>query len=223
MPLQSDNAASQGEAAWQRVRILPLAKADLWSTPGWKRMFDILISSALILVLSPLCLLVVASLWRACPGRGFCSTACVGRGGRPFRCYAFRKQLGQDGEGDAGGGRWARAVVWTLRASGAWRWPRLLNVWRGEMSLIGPRLVPVGEAGPQRRSWYDRRLEVVPGLIRPRRFGVPRLEPACAAMRREVRYVDNQSACGDLMIVAAWLATEAVRLVWPRLFGRGRH
>jgi lipopolysaccharide/colanic/teichoic acid biosynthesis glycosyltransferase len=108
---------------------------DRWG----KRAFDIAAALLLVVGLAPV-FLGVALAVRLRLGRPVIfRQRRAGRGGRPFRVLKFRSMA----EGDApdaqrldGFGRW-------LRASGLDELPQLLNVLRGEMSLVGPRPLPL--------------------------------------------------------------------------------
>jgi lipopolysaccharide/colanic/teichoic acid biosynthesis glycosyltransferase len=117
-----------------------------------KRAFDILLSSAALVVLSPLLIPVVIIL--RCTGEGhvFYRQERIGRGGRSFGLYKFATML-RDSPNMAGGlltkkddprilpfGRF-------LRATKINEIPQLLNVLLGDMSLIGPR--------PQARPHFE--------------------------------------------------------------------
>jgi exopolysaccharide biosynthesis polyprenyl glycosylphosphotransferase len=96
----------------------------------------------------------------------------VGQGGRTFRMVKFRTMT-VDAEADGGGARLAAsddprvipACKW-IRSTRMDELPQLWNVWRGEMSLVGPRPErPELTSGFERRiEGYDRRHEVPPGL-----------------------------------------------------------
>jgi undecaprenyl-phosphate galactose phosphotransferase len=154
-----------------------------------KRGFDLLAASALLAFTAPLLALVALQI-RLLDGRGgggggapvvFAHTR-VGRHGRPFRCYKFRTMvpnsaevlaelLARDPEARA---EWAKdrklrhdprvtPLGRFLRKTSLDELPQLVNVVRGEMSLVGPRpVVPdelelYGEA----KAYY---LQVRPGL-----------------------------------------------------------
>jgi lipopolysaccharide/colanic/teichoic acid biosynthesis glycosyltransferase len=108
-----------------------------------KRLFDLVVSLAAIVLLSPL--LLVLAVWIKCdsPGPVFFRQERVGRGGAPFRIHKFRTMVA---DAPARGpqitvGRDARIT----RAGAALRdrrldeLPQLIDVLRGDMSLVGPR------------------------------------------------------------------------------------
>jgi lipopolysaccharide/colanic/teichoic acid biosynthesis glycosyltransferase len=88
-----------------------------------------------------------------------------GLGGKPFRMYKFRTMAGtRDGRGDLlpDEARLTRLGRW-LRATSLDELPELLNVLRGEMSLVGPRPLLV-EYLPLYTREEARRHEVKPGM-----------------------------------------------------------
>jgi lipopolysaccharide/colanic/teichoic acid biosynthesis glycosyltransferase len=108
-----------------------------------KRVFDIAVSTALILVLSPLLGIIAALVRMTSPGPAIHRASRVGRNGHTFTLYKFRSMV--MGADQAGPGITARsdARVTTLgrllRRAKLDELPQLFNVLRGEMSLVGPR------------------------------------------------------------------------------------
>lgn len=120
-------------------------------TFGVKRATDIVLASLGLLLLSPL-LVVVGCLIKA-EDRGpvFFRQWRVGRRGVPFRIWKFRTMIDRaDSKGPAltvaGDTRITRVGHW-LRSTKLDELPQLINVWLGEMSLVGPR--------PEVQSYVD--------------------------------------------------------------------
>jgi exopolysaccharide production protein ExoY len=129
-----------------------------------KRVFDIILSSLILIMLSPLFIIVAILVKLADPGPiMFCHTR-VGYGGRRFQCLKFRSMVADADrllrnllELDPEARReWDRAQKLTndpritpigkfLRQSSLDELPQLINVMRGEMSLVGPRPVAPSE------------------------------------------------------------------------------
>jgi lipopolysaccharide/colanic/teichoic acid biosynthesis glycosyltransferase len=108
-----------------------------------KRLFDLTISAIALLFLSPLFLLIAACLHTICGGPVFYSGKRVGLRGKVFKMHKFRtmvpdaEQLGGSCTG-ADDPRITRFGSW-LRQVKLDELPQLLNVFLGEMSLVGPR------------------------------------------------------------------------------------
>jgi lipopolysaccharide/colanic/teichoic acid biosynthesis glycosyltransferase len=157
-----------------------------------KRLFDVALAAAALLLLAPL-LGVVALLIRAeSPGPVFYRQTRVGRGGRTFCLLKFRSMKVDNDAGlhreatisfiagdlvdeMSGSDEWGRPVYKMTRddrVTRVGRWlrkysldelPQLWNVLRGEMSIIGPRPALEYEVAAY-EDWHWRRLDLVPGL-----------------------------------------------------------
>ena len=124
-----------------------------------KRLFDILASLAALAVLSPL-FLVIAILILSEDGRPvFYKHTRVGKGGKTFQMYKFRSMRVQDASEEK--------KAWTtkndprvtpigkfMRKTNIDELPQLVNVLRGDMSLVGPR--------PERPFFVKKFQEVIP-------------------------------------------------------------
>jgi lipopolysaccharide/colanic/teichoic acid biosynthesis glycosyltransferase len=151
-----------------------------------KRAFDIAVASLCLLLLSPLLAVAWAAVRLTSPGGALFRQRRLGRDGRPFVMYKFRsmaadcpddihrayvRQLLTSDEPDAGASgvykldadpRVTR-VGRLLRRTSIDELPQLLNVIRGDMSLVGPRPALPWEAelfGPE----HHRRFLVPPGV-----------------------------------------------------------
>ena len=110
----------------------------------FKRAFDLIVASAMLLVWSPLMLLVSLAVRLSSPGPVLFRQPRVGRDGGVFQMLKFRT-MRQDAERDTGpvfatenDPRRTRFGRW-LRATSIDELPQLWNVLRGDMSLVGPR------------------------------------------------------------------------------------
>jgi sugar transferase EpsL len=106
-----------------------------------KRWFDVAVSAAALVTLSPLLAGVAVGVWRAHGRPILFRQTRTGLGGRPFEILKFRTMTD---ERDAAGAllpdkdRLTRLGKW-LRDTSIDELPELINVLRGEMSLVGPR------------------------------------------------------------------------------------
>jgi len=107
------------------------------------RLLDLVASGLGLVVLSPLLLLTALAVRLDTPGPVFYRAPRVGRDGIPFRLYKFRSMIADaDRRGPgitvAGDRRVTRTGAF-LRRTKLDELPQLINVLRGEMSLVGPR------------------------------------------------------------------------------------
>ncbi len=135
-----------------------------------KRFGDMMVASGGLLVLFPLFLLVAFLIKVDSPGPVFYRQVRVGLRGRPFSIWKFRSMV-QDAEN--AGAQWAQVddprisrVGWWLRKTRVDEFPQLVNVLRGEMSLVGPRPERPVFVQDLRRTipYYDLRHTVRPGI-----------------------------------------------------------
>ncbi|QES49309.1 sugar transferase [Streptomyces venezuelae] len=150
--------------------------------PPAKRVFDLFGALALLGVLALPLLATCAALYAARGGRVFLREPAAGLGGRPFRTWRFR--TAPDG---------------LLGRHALDRLPQLVNVVRGEMSLVGPRPQPPGVTG--RLSSADR-LFVRPGITGLWQVGDRSDMPWEEMELLDRHYVENHWLGMDLRILA---------------------
>jgi len=135
-----------------------------------KRAFDILVASIGLLLLSPLFIVVFILVKLDSPGPGFYRARRVGKDGRVFRMYKFRTMVADaDKRGSIvtyrGDLRITRIGA-RLRQKRLDELPQLINVFKGEMSLVGPR--PESPEYVTRYTSEQREiLKVKPGITGP--------------------------------------------------------
>jgi len=142
------------------------------STRWWpyvlKRMFDMVVSSIGLAILSPLLLLVAAAILVDTGRPVLFLQERVGLHGRTFRIVKFRtmtRDAEQQTKGQwiAQGNPYVTSIGRFLRQTSLDELPELINVLKGDMSLVGPR-----PTLPEQVAAYDifqrRRLEVRPGI-----------------------------------------------------------
>jgi lipopolysaccharide/colanic/teichoic acid biosynthesis glycosyltransferase len=108
-----------------------------------KRAFDIIVSLAGIIFSLPLLALVAVLIKLDSPGPVFFRQERVGRGFRPFLIYKFRTMV-QDSHAQGPSITFGRdpritRVGWLLRKSKIDELPQLFNVFKGDMTFVGPR------------------------------------------------------------------------------------
>jgi exopolysaccharide biosynthesis polyprenyl glycosylphosphotransferase len=143
-----------------------------------KRSFDLLIASLLLVVLSPLLLLIALAVKLTSRGPVLYRSQRAGIGGEPFDCLKFRTMLvGADAlqadleiHNEASGALFKirhdprrTRVGRLLRRYSLDELPQLVNVLRGQMSLVGPRPLPQRDF-ERLESWHMKRYLVLPGM-----------------------------------------------------------
>jgi len=167
-----------------------------------KRLFDLLVSLLLLVLLSPV-LLVIAVLVRIKLGKPVLfSQERPGLHGRLFRLYKFRTMRdlrGPDGRLLPDEERLTKFGRF-LRASSLDELPELFNVLKGEMSLVGPRPLLVAYLDRYTPE-QARRHEVLPGITGWAQVNGRNALSWEAKFKLDVWYVDNQSFWLDLKIL----------------------
>jgi sugar transferase (PEP-CTERM system associated) len=187
-----------------------------------KRLLDLVVASAGLIVALPVMLLVALAVKLDSPGPVFFRQDRVGRGGREFTLWKFRSMRD---DAEKGGARWAvqgdprvTRVGRFIRKTRLDELPQLWNVLVGDMSLVGPR--------PERRMfveqlkercpWYEQRLVVRPGLTGWAQVKAPyasTFEESIEKLKFDLYYIKNLSLFLDISILLS-----TARIV---LLGRG--
>lgn len=163
---------------------------------GMKRLLDLLIIIALGPIWIPVAA-VVAALVRANLGRPVLfAQDRAGQNGRTFTLYKFRTMREGEGTDEERLTRLGRF----LRAASLDELPELWNVLKGEMSLVGPRPLPVRYL-PRYTPEQNRRHEVLPGITGWAQVNGRNALDWETKFRYDVDYVDSQSVWLDLKIL----------------------
>ena len=180
-----------------------------------KRTFDILLSSIGLLLSAPLWAIIMLRIKFEDEGPLFYFQERVGKDGRIFEVIKFRsmfvdaeKKTGpiQATEHDPRVTRIGRI----LRKTAMDELPQLINIWKGDMSFVGPRALRPEEKEVRGDSssvdissisGYEGRLAVTPGLT-----GLAQIYLPADALRRnkfryDLMYIKNRSFCFDLKLV----------------------
>jgi exopolysaccharide biosynthesis polyprenyl glycosylphosphotransferase len=202
-----------------QVADLPVLDYDTWdvsrSTLLLKRTFDIAVSAAALVVLAPLFPLVALAIRLDTRGPVIFSQLRAGTGGRPFRMYKLRtmsanaeqslseivslEELREPMFKLRDDPRITR-VGRMLRRFSLDELPQLVNVLRGQMSIVGPRPEQV-EVVQRYEPEHRFRLEVKPGMTGPMQvFGRGELSFA-ERLAVELDYIENMSLGRDLRIL----------------------
>ena len=190
-----------------------------------KRAFDLGVSSLGLVLLSPIVIAIAIAIRTTSPGPIFYRQARVGQRGRPFTILKFRTM--RDG---------AESMVAELRLKHGMNdlmfklqddprvtpvgrilrrfsldeLPQLINVARGEMSLVGPR-PPLPEEVAEYEEWQFDRLEVPPGVTGLWQVSGRSDLSFDECVRLDLFYIENWSLAYDLYIVAKTLPVLVTR------------
>lgn len=174
-----------------------------------KRGLDLLLSGCALLVLWPV-LLVLVLLVRSKLGSPaiFCQER-PGKGGKVFRLYKLRTMTDERDENGELLPDEVRLTPFgrTLRSLSLDELPELWNIFRGDMSLVGPRPLLVKYL-PLYNAEQARRHEVMPGLTGWAQVNGRNLVTWEDKFAMDVWYVDHISFILDLKIL--WLTVKAV-------------
>lgn len=191
-----------------------------------KRLMDIAVSLTVTLILSPVMIGIALWIKLTSPGDVIYRQVRVGLRGRPFNLYKFRtmvanadqlrKELDAVNEVDGPVFKMkddprVTKIGKILRKTGLDELPQLLNILKGEMSLIGPR-PPLPSETKQYERWQLRRLSVRPGLscfwqIKPDRNSIKFDQ----WMELDLNYIDNWSLRMDFVILIKTIKTVFMR------------
>jgi len=181
-----------------------------------KRMFDLFFSSIFLLVLSPLFIIIPILIRATSAGPIIFKQLRVGENGRIFTFYKFRtmiagahdkKQLFEHDnimEGPVFKVRNDPRVTRIgrfLRVSSLDELPQLLNVIKGEMSLVGPR-PPLPEEVAKYKNWQRKRISVRPGLTCIWQVsGRSTINSFSKWVNMDIQYINNYSLFLDLYLL----------------------
>ncbi len=193
------------------------------SKPGYeagKRLIDLIIAGTTLVVFSPLWLLIAIAIRTTSPGPALFRATVIGKDGRPFTYFKFRSMVAGD---DRHHKEWLREFVLkdapyrggsfkvhgdsritpirrVLRRLSLDEVPQLINVLRGEMSIVGPR-PPI----PFEYALYDararRRLLVKPGITGLYQVTARGRVPFSRMLALDLEYIQKLSIWLDLGIM----------------------
>lgn len=194
-----------------------------------KTLFDYAAALFLLVVLSPLMLGVAVLIKRDSPGPVFHRRQVLGRGGKTFTAFKFRTMVASAEAHLAADSELARSFAACyklkddprvtrlgrlLRRTSIDELPQLLNVLRGEMSLVGPRMIAPDEA-ERYGKWQLNLLTVKPGITGPWQVWGRSELPYEERVRLSMHYIRNYTIWLDLAIL--------LRTVWVVLRCRGAY
>jgi len=197
------------------VKAKPLESHFVRPFPKWKRAMDILGAVVGIVLFAPIMLAVAIAIKCTSSGPVLFTQLRGGRGGRPFRVYKFRTMV-VDAEArkqeimhlnERTGPAFkmksdprVTRIGAILRKTSIDELPQFFNVLKGDMSLVGPRPLPVDEVRLC-DQWHWRRLEVKPGLTCI--WQVNGRDQSCfdAWVRQDIEYIRKHSLLLDIKLL----------------------
>jgi lipopolysaccharide/colanic/teichoic acid biosynthesis glycosyltransferase len=193
-----------------------------------KRALDVLLAGLALLAVSPLFLLFALLIKRSSPGPVFFVQERLGRDGRPFKFYKFRSMMHNSDDaihrqfaamfiaGDESGCAASNSgekvfklkrdpritpIGAFLRRTSLDELPQLINIVKGEMSLVGPR-PPIAYEIENYQPWHMERLKAVPGLTGLWQVSGRSSVSFDDMVRLDIRYINEWSFRRDLAIIA---------------------
>lgn len=201
------------------INGIPLIAVSESQIKGWnlvvKRVLDVAASIGTLVLLSPILILVALAIKLDSPGPVLFRQTRVGRDGTLFTLYKFRSMRENAEEeldrllalNEVSGPifkirddpRMTR-VGKLLRRTSLDELPQLINVLKGEMSLVGPR-PPLPHEVAKYEEWHVRRLEVSPGLTGLWQVSGRSEIPFDEMVMLDIYYIENWSLGLDLSIL----------------------
>ena len=199
----------------------PLITLSTGHMDGWpvvlKRVLDITLSLLVLLSLAPVLLVVAALIKLTSDGPVFFMQDRLGVNKRRFRIYKFRtmvadaeqKQAALEHLNEQQGPVFkiqadprVTPIGRILRKTSIDELPQLFNVLRGEMSLVGPRPLPVRDYKGFDQDWHRRRFSVRPGITCLWQISGRNSIGFDKWMELDMRYIDEWSLWLDFRILA---------------------
>jgi exopolysaccharide biosynthesis polyprenyl glycosylphosphotransferase len=192
-------------------------KPPAFANTDWavKRTFDLLVGSLIVLAGSPLWLLIALAIKATSRGPVLYGDLRIGLGEQEFRMLKFRTmvqgaeqlQVGLEQANEASGAlfkiRDDPRVTWVgrlLRRFSIDEVPNVVNVLRGEMSLVGPRPLPVRDYA-MLQQWHRKRYLVLPGMTGLWQISGRSELSFDDLVRLDFYYLDNWSIWLDIAIL----------------------
>ena len=186
-----------------------------------KRGFDILAAAIVLILLGPVMLVIAAVVKGTSEGPILYKAPRVGRGGRHFMFLKFRSMYTAMDRAHVAHANEKEGHIFKIkhdpRVTRIGRFirrysldelPQLINVLRGEMSLVGPRPLPAGDLGPDGMSvefadWSEGRSLVYPGITGLWQVNGRSELPFEEMVRFDLQYIREWSLLLDIKIILA--------------------
>jgi lipopolysaccharide/colanic/teichoic acid biosynthesis glycosyltransferase len=236
VPIRSDesDAAYAAAPGLPAISVAPARALPAPLASRSKRAFDVVFGSAILIVALPVVAVIAVAIRATSPGPVLFRQRRVGVDGKPFTLLKFRTM--HDGVSEEMHEAFVAAMVASSaltagagafkiqedpRVTGIGRWlrrlsldevPQLINVLRGEMSIVGPR-PPLAYEVRRYEPWQRERLSVRPGLTGLWQVSGRNRLTYVEMCHVDVDYIRGWSFLGDLAIVA--------RTPWVMFVDRG--
>jgi len=192
-----------------------------------KRGFDVVFSGLGLVLSAPLWVVFAVAIKAEDGGPVFYRQTRMGQDGRPFHVLKFRTLRVKADEvvrpWMVPEGTWVTRVGALLRRTAMDELPQILNILRGDMSVVGPRAMPVDEFETSRTKLpgLARRLDVRPGLTGIAQVYGKATRDVRAKLRYDLLYVRRHTFLLDLRLVALsfWIS---LRGNWEQSGGVGK-
>lgn len=188
-----------------------------------KRLMDLSLGILGLLILIPISFIVMLANFIASSGPLFFRQQRIGKGGKPFVMYKFRSMIPNAEQNT--GATWSKAgdpritrIGWWLRRMKLDELPQVINVLKGDMSIVGPR--------PERPEFVGRLMRKIPiyrarHAIKPGITGWAQVhfrygnsvEHARVKLEYDLYYVKHQSLFLDILIILKTIPF--LLLTWP--------
>jgi len=183
--------------------------------PKWKRAMDLVCASSGLMVAAPLLIVTAVAIKATSKGPVFFRQWRTGQNNQPFRIMKLRtmvvdadelkEKLREMNERDGPAFKIKNDPRVTrvgsfLRSTGLDELPQLWNVLIGEMSIVGPRPLPVDEDALC-EQWQRRRLDTKPGLTCSWQIAKSRKISFDEWMRMDIQYASTRSLKNDLSLM----------------------
>lgn len=205
-----------GVADASRSQVVRFDSLMIKPTPAWKRGVDVVGATVGLAIASPFLVAAMLAIRLTSRGPAFFVQEREGLGGRRFRMYKLRT-MWQDAESKKADLRRVSEqdgpafkitddpritpVGRLLRKTSLDELPQLWNVLWGDMSLVGPRPLPVDESLAC-EPWQRRRLHVTPGLTCIWQIYGRNVVPFDEWIRMDLDYAERRNPWLDLKLVA---------------------
>lgn len=211
-----DQERFQAADAQRRLQIrLLLWSIQLHIVQRLKRGLDLLLASVALVTLAPVMLITAIAIKLESPGPLIFRQTRVGKWGKPFTCYKFRsmcidaearkQDLIKNNEVDGPIFKMqvdprVTRVGRIIRKLSIDELPQLFNVFKGDMSLVGPR-PPVPQEVNQYKFDHLRRLDAIPGLTGLQQVSGRSDLPFERWVELDLQYISQQSLRKDIEIL----------------------